>query len=232
MVRTTELLIFVIAAALGTALLAGARPAAAQVSPVSVTFGIESVVSDVGGEAVVAVEAKDISGGSVRTWALEVSYDPTVVEAITCAVPAIGVCVVNAGIGTVEVVNLSSPAELVKDTVLATITFLCEKEGTTDLSLANRLGGIPEELPDVETEDGLITCQEPSTATATQEPAATATGTPSSGANGVSSLPDTGTGGADAGPTSRLEWMAFAVAALGVASAACFTSLFMLRRRP
>ena len=214
--RTTELLIFVIAAALGTALLAGARPAAAQVSPVSVTFGIESVVSDVGGEAVVAVEAKDISGGSVRTWALEVSYDPTVVEAITCAVPAIGVCVVNAGIGTVEVVNLSSPAELVKDTVLATITFLCQKEGTTDLSLVNRLGGIPEELPDVGTEDGVITCTERVEATATPGDEATEAPQPSPS---LSALPSTGGGSSDTGfapPLLALAAGTAMLAALGI----------------
>ena len=94
-----------------------------------------------------------------------------------------------------------------------------------DLAVALPLtfGSEPEEeLPAVETENGLITCQEPSMATATQEPAATATGTPPSDAAGASSLPDTGTGGgADAGLARPIiALVAAGLAMLGLSIAA------------
>ena len=178
-----------------------ARTAVAQESPTSVTISIESLDLRVGGEGTVAVEAKDISGSPLGGWAIIVSYDPDVVAAVTCTVHAGGACRAESDVGTVEVVSIDS-AGLVKDTVLATVTFRCENQGTTDLSLTNQLGGPPETVPQVETQDGVITCQEAPEPTVTPLP----------------SLPDTGTG--DGSDGSAVTWLVAALSGFGVLAAA------------
>ena len=182
--------LFVIAAIAGSE----ARTAVAEDSRASVTIRIESVVSEVGAEATVAVEAKDISG-SLDAWDILISYDPDVAAAVSCTVHAGGVCDAESDAGMVEVISLDS-AGLVSDTVLATVTFRCENEGTTDLSLTNQLGGLPDIVPEVETKNGVITCQQGAQATS------------------PSSLPSTGMGGgADAGLAPSI----IALAAVGLA---------------
>lgn len=192
-----------------------ARTAVAQDSPASVTIRIESVVSEVGAEATVAVEAKDITG-SLDAWAIIISYDPDVVAAVSCTVHAGGACRAESDVGTVEVVSIDS-AGLVKDTVLATVTFRCENQGTTDLSLTNQLGGVPEDIGEVQTEDGAISCEEASVATE-EDLRPTTTPQPS--------LPETGTGSGSGG--RGLTWLIAALAGTGLAIMAGGT----LRLRP
>ena len=180
----------------------------AQDSPASVTIRIESVVSEVGAEATVAVEAKDITG-SLDAWAIIISYDPDVVAAVSCTVHAGGACRAESDVGTVEVVSIDS-AGLVKDTVLATVTFRCENQGTTDLSLTNQLGGVPEDIREVQTEDGAITCEEAPEPTASDEVGPTTTAAPV--------LPDTGSGGRSDG--NAVTWLVAALSGFGVLVAA------------
>ena len=101
-----------------------------------------------------------------------------------------------------RVVSIDS-AGLLEDTVLATLTFRCEAEGASELSLRSELGGVPENFREVETIDGTITCRESKAATATPE----------------ISLPPTGTG---SGATSS-NWTAVlvlaALATLGTGAA-------------
>ena len=166
---------------LGTATAQGA-------SFVSIT--IESVVSSVGQEVEADLEAQDIEG-ALDAWFIVVSYDPDVASVLNCTPHAGGVCEVDSAASLVRVVSIDS-AGLQEDTVLATLTFRCEAEGASDLSLRSELGGVPENVREVETVDGTIACRESDTATATPEEAASAV-----------ALPSTGTGGKGTGGTAR-----------------------------
>ena len=183
----------------------GARTAVAQdVSFVSIT--IDSIVSDVGREVEAELEAQDIEG-ALDAWFIVVSYDPDVATALDCTPRAGGVCEVDSAASLVRVVSIDS-AGLLEDTVLATLTFRCEAEGASELSLRSELGGVPENFREVETVDGTITCRESKAATATPEEVASAF-----------VLPPTGTG---SGATSS-NWTAVlvlaALATLGTGAA-------------
>ena len=172
LVRITKVgLAVVLIGGLGTAVALGSS---------SVSISIQSATSEVGSEVEVRLEARDIEG-DVDGWSIAIEYDADILSAVTCEAFAGGSCVIIPQEAAIRVDNLNSEP-LTKDLVLATVTFLCHSQGQSSLALFNQLGGVPEDLIDVRTEDGAIVCSKPSAPTPTPEEPP------------PSNLPSTGTG--------------------------------------
>ena len=182
--------------ALGVGIFASSN-ASAQQGP---TISVSTVSANVGGQAEIQLRALNIGGLGLGAWEIGVIYNSQVVDAVTCST-SISTCNRDYAPNEVFVVGASSSGRQ-GNTTLATISFRCLEEGTSDLSLvvdrfADATVGAPQGISFV-IQSGRITCTEPSDIPTPRRPRATdeeeePTSTPS---GGVSGLPKTG-GGAD-----------------------------------
>lgn len=183
-----------------------------------------------GSQATVSLQALDIGAPGLGAWEIGVIYDPSVVSAVSCSPQSGSVC--NAAFGSSEVrVVGASGAGRQGDSTLASITFRCDAEGTSPLTLnvvefANSTIGSPQDIS-AQINGGSIVCTEPGSAPpgppdgdgvddTTEEPAPTTT-TPA-----VSGLPESGSG---SGGSGGLGWLIATLAAIGIASLAGSTIL-------
>lgn len=135
----------------------------------SYVYTIGSLELDVGQRGSVTLDVTDIDD-PLGFWTVAITYDPEVATAVDCAAPEGGTCDPESVDNAVQVTGASAEG-LTSDTTLATITFECVGTGNSPLSLTSEFGSIPEEIYEIEFEDGLIACGPRA------EPAATARAT-------------------------------------------------------
>ena len=215
------LVLVAIAVAIGAGLLG-----APQVSAQDPTASVDSITVGPGEQGTVDVRALDIDPPGLGAWEIGVTYDSSLVTALSCA-PANG-SVCNADFASNEVrITGASAGGLEGDTTLATITFRCDGEGSSTLAatvlvFADATLGEPQAIgPAVQ--NGQITCSDvsPPGPQPTQDDEPSPTNTPV-----VAGLPPSGSGGSGGG--SVLGWL---IAASAIAGLAAITGLAALRQR-
>ena len=181
-----------------------------QVAGEGAAIKIGSGTAAVGGRAAVELEALDVPEPGLGAWTIDAAYDTGIVSAVSCTPGSDGLSVCNPEFAddTVRVTGANIDG-LPGDSTLASITFECEAEGSSDLTLtvqvlADATIGNPQTI-EAFTIDGEITCT-PSA------PAPTPTPTP------PPVLPKAGSGGGfgwDSG--SPLSWLIAGLAGAGIA---------------
>ena len=193
--------ILAFACALASVMLLQLGTATAQIQAVSTG----SAARMIGDHAPVDLTATGIPEPGLGAWEVMVSYDSSVVSVLQCSVPDGDACD-TAVSGSVTVIGASA-AGIVGDFELATIGFLCESEGTSEVSVELIIWGsaFPEDpVLDPQISSGMLTCELPGAVTP------------------LPSLPDTGTGGAFESVNPQMAMALFLLAAtaafgLGVA---------------
>ena len=206
-------------AAAAAVLARGVGLLATQVSAAAHGVDVGDATAAPGDQATVDVSAHDITAPGLGAWTLDIDYDPMVVSVASCAPQQGGVCNTAFGTTTVRITGASASG-LLGDTVLGSITFDCDAEGTSALTLAVNVFadatiGDPQDIDPLDVGNGSITCEEAA-------PEATAT-------TEVSDLGDTGTGGPDGG--NGLGWLIAALALAGTATIAGFAALRLRSER-
>ncbi len=197
----------VVAAAITALVLAGT--AFAQDGGVSVSDGS----ADDGGTGDVTVDVADVGGDGLGAWTIDITYDNSLLTATDCGAEQGGVCNENFTDDSVRVTGASAGG-LSGDTSLGSITFECNGEGESDLTIAlsvfaDATIGDPQDLsPSIS--NGTFTCG--------GEPAADPT-----------ALPPTGTS-FTAGGSSSLSWVIALFAAIGALGLAASYGAVRLRQ--
>ncbi len=117
----------VVALALLLSLLA-ASPASAEDKQIS----IDSITITPGAGATLEVNALNIHAPGLGAWNIGVAYDPSVLSALSCSPAAGSVCNVDFSARKVRIVGAAASG-LTGDSVLASITFNCDRVGVSDL---------------------------------------------------------------------------------------------------
>ena len=126
-------------------------------------LGIDSASMAVGGQAGLDVNALNVGEPGLGAWSIDVSYDAAIVSVVECAtgLEAGGICNPAFTSNTVRLVGASASG-LEGDITLAEITFSCDAEGVSQLTLdinvfADATLGHPEPMtPSVQ--NGQISC--------------------------------------------------------------------------
>ena len=204
--------------ALGAVLLATSQ-AFAQSEAISVG----SATINPGASNNVDVQSVNIGSPGLGAWEIGITYDASVVTALSCTESSGSVCNANFGSDRVQVVGASAGG-LTGDATLASITFECITEGTSVLAVsldlfADATIGSPQPLSP-EIQNGLITCTD-----AGGVPAGPSTPRPTS-TPVVTTLPDSGTG---TGGSATLNWTIVGLSFAGLATLAMMTGIGALR---
>ena len=169
---------------------------------------VTSATINPGATGSVDVEARGIASPGLGAWEIGVTFDTSVVTAVSCEGQNGSVCNANFGPGRVQVVGASAGG-LQGDSVLASITFRCgSAEDTAELSVvveefSDATTGAPQPMsPDIN--NGLITCEDSSGLPDVPTPVPT---------EPVSGLPSSGAG---ASGSSIVSWLIAALATLGL----------------
>ena len=197
MVKKVGILAGIGAALVAVLVLAGS--AFAQDGGVSVSDGS----ADVDGSGDVTVDVTDVGGEGLGAWTVDIGYDNSVLTATDCEAEQGGVCNAEFTDSSVRVTGASAGG-LDGDNVLGSITFECNEEGTSDLTISlsvfsDATIGDPQELSP-STSNGEFVCG--------GEPEPTATTVVTGG-------PSTGTGVGSDG--NGLSWLVALFAVVGVA---------------
>ena len=118
-----------VALAVGVVLLASTRASAQQE-----LITIESAAVAPGAEGSVRLDALGIAAPGLGAWTMDISYDPVVLTALACIPEHGGVCNPMFDVGVVRVTGASAGG-VAGDKTLATITFRCNVEGSSALTL-------------------------------------------------------------------------------------------------
>ncbi len=196
----------------------------AQVSAASHRVDVHDATAAVGETASVAVEAHDMPEPGLGSWTIDVSYDPAIVSVESCALEGSVDCTVDVVTeNTVRFVGFVTGDGLVGDTLLGSITFTCDAEGesaltinTDTLDMNDATLGDPAPIG-AAVSDGTITCGGDSEPEATEEP-------------DVGS-PITGTGPLAGGSNGVSAWLIAALAGMGFAALAGFGALRLRTRQ-
>ncbi len=180
----------VVAAAIAALILAGT--AFAQDGGVEISDGS----ADDGDSGDVTLSVTDVDDPGLGAWTIDISYDSDLLTAIDCGAEQGGVCNENFSDDSVRITGASAGG-LEGDTDLGSITFECDGEGESDLTLslsvfADATIGDPQDL-DPSVSDGTFTC--------------------GGDTGGVTDLGDAGTGFASG--SSSLSWFIALFAAIG-----------------
>jgi hypothetical protein len=187
---------------------------------VSGTVGIGSASAAPGAQATVDLSANVPSPG-LGAWTVDVTYDSSVVSVAGCTAGATNSVCNPAYTATSLRVTGASAMGVIGDAVLSAITFDCDAEGTSALTLAvtvfaDATPGEPTDITNTPS-NGTITCAEEPDPTATEEePDPTA-------------LPPTGMGSEGSG--GGLSWVIAVLAGAGAAAVAAFGALRLRSRR-
>ncbi len=121
-----------IAAVLLVAFAAGSA-AAPRVSAVSTRLSMDSIAVRPGGEFTLDLKARGIPFPGLGAWSVGIVYDPAVLTALSCVEGvAPSVCNVSFSSNRVQILGASADGHLF-DAVLASITFVCDSPGASDL---------------------------------------------------------------------------------------------------
>ena len=124
-------------------------------------LGIDSASMAVGGQAGLDVNALNVGDPGLGAWSIDIFFDPAIVSAVDCAAEQGGVCNPGFAPNTVRFTGASAGG-LDGTTKLAEITFSCDAEGVSALTIsiqvfADATIGAPQPL-DVSIQDGQISC--------------------------------------------------------------------------
>ncbi len=216
----------VTAAAVAVALIGGLL--VAQVSAAAHGLDVHDGKAGVGETATVDVGAHDMPEPGLGSWTIDVTYDPAIVSVVSCALEESADCTVDVvADNTVRFVGFVVGDGLLGDTLLGSITFTCDAEGesaltidTETLDMNDATLGDPAPIGGT-VSDGSITCNVAGAATDTPE--ATTEPTISPG--------DTGTGPLGEGSNGVSGWLIAALAGAGFAALAGFGALRLRTRQ-
>ena len=214
---------FIVAAVVAVAFIGGLL--AAQVSAAAHGVDVHDGKAAVGEMATVDVGAHDMPEPGLGSWLVDVTYDPAIVSVVSCASEESVDCTVDVvAANTVRFVGFVVGDGLVGDTLLGSITFTCDAEGesaltidTETLDLNDATLGDPAPIGGT-VDDGSVTCNVAGAATATAEP--TDVGPP-----------ETGTGPLGEGSNGVSAWLIAALAGVGLAALAGFGALRLRTRQ-
>ena len=204
MVKKIGILVGIGAALVAVLVLAGS--ALAQDGGVSVSDGS----ADVDGSGDVTVDVLDVGGEGLGAWTIDIEYDSDLLTASDCEAEQGGVCNPEFTDNSVRVTGASAGG-LSGDKVLGTITFDCDGEGESDLTIslsvfADATIGDPQDLsPSIS--NGTFTCG--------GETGGDDDGDDGDDDDGVTGLGDTGTGFSSGG--SSFSWLIALFAVIGLA---------------
>ena len=192
MIRSRTLGLALAGAVVGVLLAAGLMLSQVSAQDEAVSIGRATVGAE--GQASVTLEALNIGAPGLGAWTIDVLYDPEVVTPLECSPHPSSFCNPSFAADTVRVIGASGNG-LAGDTTLATITFRCESEGVSALTLSVRVlaDATPGDLQDISanTEHGNVACIAASVApTATPPAPAPTEAPPLARANCEPSYPD------------------------------------------
>ena len=113
--------------------LLAASPASAQDELIS----IDSVTITPGGGTTLEVNALNIPAPGLGAWNIGLEYDPSILSAVSCSAAAGSICNVDFSARQVRIVGATASG-LTGDSVLASITFNCDRAGVSDLVAERR----------------------------------------------------------------------------------------------
>ena len=211
-----------LAAAAAIALIAGIA-IITQVSAQLPTIVVSSATINPASTGNINLSARDIGPPGLGAWEIGVVYDSSVVTATACTAQAGSICNENFASNRVQVVG-ANPTGLPGTNVLANITFRCNGEGTTELTViidefADATIGGPRPIgPGINA--GRITCEDSAGLPDIPRPRPTATDDDDDDGDGdgddgddVTTLPSSGAG---TGSSSVVSWLIAALATLGL----------------
>lgn len=165
-----------------------------------------SITMAPGEHGAIGIMAEDLSEPGLSAWSVDITWDEAVVDARFCS-STVSECSTEFASNTGRITGASAEG-LVEDTILATFTFECgPNEGESAATLSIEVwaeGSTGPADPDVDIQNGTITCAEPGAPEPTATPASI-------------SLPPTGSGASSGG--SAIAWPAALLAAAGAALA-------------
>ncbi len=213
------------AAAVAVALIAGLG-IISHVSEQLPVLKVTSATASLSASTEVDVEARDIGSPGLGAWEIGVVYDSSLLTAVSCSGQQGSVCNANFAANRVQIVGANASG-LQGTNVLASITFRCNGEGSSDLSIVidelsdATIGGPSPIGPGINA--GRITCAESS-------------GLPDRPSSSddddddeVTTLPSSGQG---TGRPNTVNWLIAAAASLGLVTIVSFGAarLFATRR--
>lgn len=192
-----------------------------QVAAQLPTIVVGSATVNPGSTGTVNLTARDIGSPGLAAWEIGITYDSSVVTATACAAQAGSICNENFASNRVQVVG-ANPGGLTGTTILANISFRCNGEGVTDLTvvideLADATPGDPRPIgPGINA--GRITCEDsvglpPVPTTRPTEVPDDDDADDADDASVIVTLPESGTG---TGSSSVVGWLIAALATLGL----------------
>ena len=222
-----------LAAAAVIALIAGIA-IITQVSAQLPTIVVSSATISPGSTGTVDLSARDIGPPGLGAWEIGVVYDSSVVTATACAPQAGSLCNANFASNRVQVVG-ANPSGLLDTNVLANITFRCNGEGTTDLTViidefADATTGGPQPIgPGINA--GRITCTESVGLPDVPTPRPRATDDDDDNGDDVTIITVLPSSGAGTGSSSIVGWLIAALATLGLVTLASLGASRMFAQR-
>ncbi len=202
-----------IAAAAAIALIAGII-IISQVSAQLPTVKVTSATINPSATGSVEVQAVDIGPPGLGAWEIGVTYDSSLLTAVSCTGAQGSVCNTNFGSNRVQIAGANASG-LQGTSVLASINFRCNREGVGDLTIvldefADATTGGPRPIgPGINA--GRITCED--SAGLPDVPTSPPADDDDDGEAPITGLPDSGTG---TGSSSSVNWIIAALAALGL----------------
>lgn len=114
---------------------AAGSAAAPRASAVNTLLSMDSIAVRPGGEFTLDLKAEGIPFPGLGAWSIGIVYDPAVITALSC-VEGVAPSVCNASFtaNRVQIIGASAEGHL-SDVVLASVTFVCDTPGTSDLLL-------------------------------------------------------------------------------------------------
>ena len=222
-----------LAAAAVIALIAGIA-IITQVSAQLPTIVVSSATISPGSTGTVDLSARDIGPPGLGAWEIGVVYDSSVVTATACAPQAGSLCNANFASNRVQVVG-ANPSGLLDTNVLANITFRCNGEGATDLTViidefADATTGGPRPIgPGINA--GRITCTESVGLPDVPTPRPRATDDGDDNGDDVTIITVLPSSGAGTGSSSIVGWLIAALATLGLVTLASLGASRMFAQR-
>ena len=212
---------FITAAAVAVALIGGLL--VAQVSAAAHALDVGDATAEVGAMATVEVNALNMDDPGLGSWTIDIAWDSSIVTLQSCDTENVGFNDCNDAFDTdtLRIVGFVGDG-LIGDTLLASLTFTCDAEGVSALTIdaetlvvKDGTAGDPAQI-DATLSDGSITC---GVDAPTDTPDGDATAEP------TVVPPETGTGPLGESSNGVSGWLIAALAGAGLAAIAGFGAL-------
>ncbi len=98
------------------------------------TVGVSTVTTGLGQQALVHVEALQITAPGLGAWTIDIAYDPDVITPVGCSAALGGICNAAFSANTVRIIGVSAQG-VAGDVELGEIVFECRQAGESALTL-------------------------------------------------------------------------------------------------